>query len=78
LGWNFSKPLAEQLTTWNNLSWRHLANSEAELKALTHASTKTALRPIGGVTWGKTAAHQAFITMQRPVRVAIHAGRLIS
>jgi hypothetical protein len=36
------------------------------------------LPSIGGVTWGQTAAHQAFITMQRPVRVAIHASKLIS
>ncbi len=74
---DFSKP-APALTTWNNLSWQHLADTEPKLKALTHASTKTVLPPIGGVTWGKTAAHQAFITIQRPVRIAIHASRLIS
>jgi hypothetical protein len=74
---DFSKPPPE-LTTWNKLSWQHLADTEAGLKALTHASTGTVLPSIGGVTWGQTAAHQAFITMQRPVRVAIHASKLIS
>ena len=65
------------LTSWNKLSWRHLAHTEAELQALTHASAGTVLPTLAGVTWGKTAAHQAFITMQRPVRVAIHARQLI-
>jgi hypothetical protein len=74
---DFTKDLPA-LTSWNNLSWRHLAHTEAELQALTHASAKTVLPTVAGVTWGKTAAHQAFITMQRPVRVAIHARQLIS
>jgi hypothetical protein len=74
---DFSKPPPE-LTTWNKLSWQHLADTEPGLKALTHASTRTVLPSIGGVTWGQTAAHQAFITLQRPVRVAIHASKLIS
>ena len=39
---NFEKPLPS-LTTWNDLSWRHLANTEEELKALSHASIKTVL-----------------------------------
>jgi hypothetical protein len=74
---DFTKDLPA-LTSWNNLSWRHLAHTEPELQALTHASTRTVLPTVTGVTWGKTAAHQAFITMQRPVRVAIHARQLIS
>jgi hypothetical protein len=74
---DFSKPPPE-LTTWNSLSWQHLADTEPGLKALTHASTRTVLPSIGGVTWGQTAAHQAFITLQRPVRIAIHASKLIS
>ena len=73
---DFAEPLPP-LTTWNNLSWQHFANNEEELKALSHASTKTVLPVIGGVEWGKTAAHQAFITLQRPVRIAIHATQLI-
>jgi hypothetical protein len=64
--------------TWDDLSWRHFANTEEELKALSHASTKTVLPAIGGVEWGKkTSAHQAFITLQRPVRIAIHAKEMI-
>jgi hypothetical protein len=29
------------------------------------------------VKWGKNSAHQAFITLQRPVRIAIHAKQMI-
>ena len=74
---NFVKPLPD-LATWNDLSWRHLANTEAELKALSHASTKTVLSDVADkAKWGKNSAHQAFITLQRPVRIAIHAKEMI-
>jgi hypothetical protein len=73
---DFTKPLPP-LTTWDNLSWQHFADTEEKLKALSHASTKTVLPAIGGVEWGKTAAHQAFITLQHPVRIAIHAKEMI-
>jgi hypothetical protein len=74
---NFAKPLPA-LATWNDLSWRHLANTEAELTALSHASTKTALPDVADkAKWGKNSAHQAYITLQRPVRIAIHAKEMI-
>jgi hypothetical protein len=73
---DFDQPLPA-LTTWNALSWRHLASTEAELNQLSHASVKTALPTIDKVTWGRNAAHQAFITLQRPVRIAIHAKDLL-
>jgi hypothetical protein len=73
---NFKKPLPE-LTTWNELSWRHLVDTEEELKSLAHASTKTALPEIDNAKWGRSSAHQAYITLQRPVRIAIHAREMI-
>jgi hypothetical protein len=75
---DFGVELSE-LTTWNDLSWRHLAKTEEELAALSHASLKTKPQPpvINKVEWGKNAAHQAFITLQRPVRIAIHAREMI-
>ena len=74
---NFAKPLPD-LATWNDLSWRHLANTEAELKALSHASTNTVLPDVADkAKWGKNSAHQAYITLQRPVRIAIHAKEMI-
>ncbi|HEU4386421.1 MAG TPA: hypothetical protein VFV34_01400, partial [Blastocatellia bacterium] len=73
---NFSEPLPP-LTTWNNLSWQHLANSEEELKALSHASIDKPLSVSGSATWGRNSAHQAFITLQRPVRIAIHAQEML-
>ena len=49
-----------------------------ELKALTHVSTKTVFATLQERTWGKNSAHQAFITLQRPVRIAIHARQMIA
>ncbi|HJZ69363.1 MAG TPA: hypothetical protein VKF81_14665, partial [Blastocatellia bacterium] len=69
---DFSKPLPA-LTTWNDLSWRHLAATPDALKALTHVSVKTQLGRIDPAEWGRNSAHQAFITLQRPVRIGIHA-----
>ncbi len=67
--------------SWSNLSWRHLANTEAELKQLSHATLNSIKKQfpnidqetIENARWGKNSAHQAYITMQRPVRIAIHA-----
>src|SRR5215813_1361828 len=73
---DFTKPLPA-LTTWNNLSWRHLAGTQDELNALTHASIKTQLGRIDPAEWGRNSAHQAFITLQRPVRIGIHAKEML-
>ena len=69
--------LCPPLTTWSNLSWRHLAPTEAELQALSHASIKTILPDVDKGKWGRNSAHQAYITLQRPVRIAIHANEMI-
>ena len=31
-----------------------------------------------GVEWGKNAAHMARITLQRPVRVALHSAQMLT
>jgi hypothetical protein len=74
---DFANPQPPPLNTWGDLSWRHLGKTEQELKALTHASVKAVLPSLQGMTWGKNSAHQAFITLQRPVRIAIHARQMI-
>jgi hypothetical protein len=77
---DFEKPpQPPPLTTWNDLSWRHLANTEVELKELSHASIKTMLPDIEKAKWGtnSNSAHHAYITLQRPVRIAIHASQMI-
>ncbi len=72
-----TSPQPPPLATWNDLSWRHMVNTEEDLNALSHASAKTALPELDGVKWGKNSAQQAFITLQRPVRIAIHARQMI-
>ena len=63
------------LTTWNDLSW-----GDVELLAGAHlqvgARTITVSQP-GSLVWGNNAAHMGAILRQRPVRVAIHARRLL-
>jgi len=72
-------PQPPPLQTWDDLSWRHLANTEVELNAMTHASVKIVLPSLPKATWGinSNSAHHAYITLQRPVRIAIHAKQMI-
>ncbi|MGH9753788.1 MAG: hypothetical protein ACREA2_13495 [Blastocatellia bacterium] len=75
---NFDEPLPPPPpATWNDLNWRHLADTEEELNALSHASINGSMPDIDKAKWGKNSAHQAYITLQRPVRIAIHAREMI-
>jgi hypothetical protein len=71
------------LDTWDNLSWGHLAADAEAFAAMTHIRLGGTLPRIGpqieppGVRWGVNAAQQAFITLQKPVRVAIHADDML-
>lgn len=75
---DFTTSQPSALTTWNDLSWRHLADTREALQALSHASIRTVLPKIDKAEWGKNAAHQAYITLQRPVRIAIHARDMLT
>ncbi|MFJ8579360.1 DUF3892 domain-containing protein [Micromonospora sp. NPDC093277] len=64
---------------WDDLHWRHLAGSAADDKVLRHVPATGRLRSLslGGLEWGRNAAHQAQIVLQRPVLVAVHASDMI-
>jgi hypothetical protein len=82
---DFAKEPPAITTTWNELSWRHMAKTEEELKALSHVSIDTIksvlpnidTQTIDNATWGKNSSHLAYITLQRPMRIAIHAREMI-
>lgn len=78
---------------WSDLSWGHLAGTEAELQALTYIDLDADLpdtRQVvqtGGAKWhangglgpaGATASHLAYITLQQPMRVALHGSDMIA
>jgi hypothetical protein len=60
---------------WSDLSWGHLAADQNALKQLVYVPIDGLLKDktLDSVPWGKNSAHMAFITRQRPFRVAIHA-----
>jgi hypothetical protein len=82
---DFTKDPPALTTTWNELSWRHMAQTEEKLKALSHVSLGTIksvlpnidTQTIDKATWGKNSSHLAYITLQRPMRIAIHAREMI-
>ncbi|MFN8648102.1 MAG: hypothetical protein U0104_15155 [Gemmatimonadales bacterium] len=76
--------------TWNDLGWANLASSRAALGQLTTIDLDAALPDTSGVAdpraWhadqgqgrhGSRASDLAFITLQRPMRLAIHASEMI-
>ena len=80
-------------TKWSDLSWSHVAATEAEFSAIRYIDLDTQLPDTSQVTetgsaaWhadsglgahGATAAHLAFITLQQPMRVALHGADMIA
>jgi hypothetical protein len=63
------------LDTWNDLAWTDVATPPGTHLKLSASSPAPANR--GGLTWGFNAAHMAGVLRQRPVRIAIHARRLL-
>jgi hypothetical protein len=65
------------LTDWDDLTWGHLA-TQSEFPEMTYVSVEAPLPDTSGVhdppdvAWGGNAAQMAFITFQKPTRVAIH------
>jgi hypothetical protein len=79
-GLDVSEAYGQTPTTWADLSWAHFATSEAALTAMHHLPVTTgpgAAWMIDGRRWGSDAATLAFITLQRPVRIAVHADDMI-
>jgi hypothetical protein len=67
-------------TSWNGVSWAHLATSREELDGITHAradNDRLSGLTLEGATWGRNAAHLARACWQRPFRMYIHADTLI-
>jgi hypothetical protein len=65
---------------WSDVSWGHVASSAAQFQALQHVRLNPGPlvnHAIGGVKWGANAAHMASITLQKPMRIAIHARQMI-
>lgn len=71
--------------SWSNLEWGQLVKDEADYRRMSHAPVEgellnPALRdppPIGNASWGADSAHMAEITLQQPVRIAVHAARML-
>ena len=86
-GLDFGDAGAQPPSAWNDLHWGHLVAPGAELSAIDYVDLTDALPNTEGisepeaVSWhqneGTTASQLAFITLQRPVRVAIHASRML-
>lgn len=72
---------------WADLSWGHLAQTDAELALIQNIDLTAALpdtsqvNPTGGAHWhvaeGARASDLAFITLQQPMRVAVHGSDMI-
>jgi hypothetical protein len=64
------------LTEWPDATWAHAGVDEGGYLNLQNADSRIK-RTIDGLTFGANAAHMASITLQQPMRVAVHARFLI-
>jgi hypothetical protein len=62
------------MESWQDLTWAHMGKNVAYID-LDHAFDKPKRQD--GIGWATHAADMAVITSQTPVRVAIHAARLL-
>jgi hypothetical protein len=67
------------LTSWNQLAWGDVVEGGEALATMSHVKVEGRLlgHRIGGLEWGLNAGHMAAITLQRPVRVLLHASKLL-
>jgi hypothetical protein len=86
-GMDVASTLGGRPSTWSDLSWGHLATSDAELSQIRYVDLTATLpdtsvvNPTGGAHWhvteGARASDLAFITLQQPMRVAVHGSKMI-
>jgi hypothetical protein len=75
-------PDLDDLSSWDELSWGHFADGPAALAGLLHLSPLQGPQPVDqpvpdDIAWGRDAAGLARATLQKPVRIAIHADDLL-
>ena len=65
--------------SWSDLSWDHMAANAVDLTAITYIDLDTGFPDDSGLDppWGRTAAEMAYITLQRPARLAIHGSDML-
>lgn len=71
---------------WKNLSWFHMVEQANDLQALSHAKAHNRLEGVSrkfdtgrpADVWARNSAATARITLQRPVRVLLHADTLLA
>jgi len=71
---------------WKNLSWFHMVDQANELQTLSHATAGGRLQGVSrrfdsgrpADVWARHSAATARITLQRPVRVLLHADTLLA
>ncbi len=79
LRFGFDVPDGSNLpATWRDATWAHLGVEPGGFLPSSDAAGVPEPVDTGGASWLTNAAHLAAIAMQRPVRVAIHAGELLS
>lgn len=76
----------QPLTKWRDLNWRHLAASDDALNAIQYIDLDAGLPNTNGISsppgvaWhgpGAQSSDLAYITLQVPVRVAVHAADML-
>jgi hypothetical protein len=77
-GLDAPQPQPPAVTAWSQLSWSNFDASAEFVPAATQpAPVNVSAGPDKDYAWGTDAAEMAYITMRRPVRIAVHAETMI-
>lgn len=71
-----SQAAPDRIAAWSELNWSHVTADAYVHVAGPKPDTRGVTAP-PGVSWGSTSADQAYITMQQPVRIAVHADAML-
>lgn len=78
---NTNGPFRAAVRDWNDLSWNSIVTDRDALDNLICIDIMTnsplTSLPTGSVQWGVNSSNMAYILLQRPVRIAIHASDML-
>jgi hypothetical protein len=72
----FDEASTEALTSWSNASWVDTGVDPGKYLKIQGNPLNTGTM-IEKAVFGKNSAHMAFITLQKPMRVAIHGKQMV-
>lgn len=69
-------PARSRISSWSQLSWGHVT-ADPYVRLTDALPDTSGVTSPPGVAWGATSSETAFVTLQQPVRIAVHASAML-